>query len=271
VRTSSGYRLCLIAFVATLLPGCRGGDETASAQARRAKQEEAASLSAIEIYSRDGVSIRRLPEGDDGHVILTLLDGTFQAHDRLFPIAASLAPERIEDEAALPEGTFLVSVKPPERKMSEDELRQRAWKRVSTAYEKAFHVRIHHVSRVKPVFVLHVSDHGLRDIETAKESDSWGWGTSAHGFEFRKHSFEQLADFLTERLSVFVFDETGDKAVHKFEVPVNVFDDRNPDVWIAGLKKVGLELRKADRKIAFTAIEKSPAETPPTADRKNVP
>ena len=55
-----------------------------------------------------------------------------------------------------------------------------------------------------------------------------------------------------------VLDETNDKSLYNFEVPLRDFNSRKADVWVDGLRQVGLELKRVERRIEFTIIEKTP-------------
>jgi hypothetical protein len=264
MRILDECQICLIACLALSLAGCHHDDKASSPKA--AGQRDAISVPVTTVYSGGGVTIQRVLDDDNGYngYLLSYKPGcAIEIRGELFSILGSVTPEMLHNETVFPKGGYAVYVEPPKKEMNEEELKKRAWRLMVPAYEKAFNVNIHHVSRTEEVFVLQIHDSGLCNVEKAKESDSWGWGTSSHGYEFRKHTFGELSDFLRKELDEFVLDETKDKAIYKYEVPVNVFDTGNPDVWIAGLKTIGLKLQKVNRKLELTVIEKtSPAAQP---------
>ena len=260
MQTTTRCLLSIIALIALLSIGCRREAEISPHLA--ASKATCQGAQATEIYNDGGVHIRR-ESGDSGAmVVLNPIDGTFKGRGELFRIIALLSPGLIRDNRALPDGTFSVSVDAPGREMGESELRERAWKRLTKAYERAFKVSIHRVMRTEDVLVLRILDRGLPGMQRARESHYPPSGTSTRGYEFRGYTFAQVADFLFEMLGAVVVDETNDKAAYRFEAPIapdDLFHLHDADVWSAALKKVGLDLRKMPRKIEYTVIEKAPA------------
>ena len=245
MRTLNGCRICLIACLVLSLAGCQRDDKASSSLATKpTKQRDDKSVPITTVYSGGGVTIRRVLDDENGNAFLYMPGGAIEIRGDLFHIAWLAAHEMLRNEATFPKGGYVVCVETPDKEMDKEELKRRAWGIIVPAYKKAFHVSIHHVSRTEDVFVLQIRDSGLRNVEKAKKSDSWGSGTSRRGYEFRRYSFAELSDFLANEFDDVVLDETKDEGVHTFEVPVNISDIHNPAVWIVGLKDVGLELRR---------------------------
>jgi hypothetical protein len=260
MRAFDGKRIYVIVYLALSLLGCQHESKTSSSSAPKTKgQSDKTSVPNVTVYSSSEVTIQRGQARDFGYGYFSKPDGVIEIQGDLFRIICLAAPEIIRNKAVIPDGYYYVHIASPNKEMAEGELKSRAWKLIVPAFEKAFHLCIRHVRRKEEIFVLQIQDSGLRNVKKAKESDSWGWGTAGHGYEFRKFTFAQLCKHLSGEIGEVVLDETEDNNTYFFKVPIDVFDDQNADAWITGLSQVGLKLQKAGREIELSDIEDIPS------------
>lgn len=214
----------------------------------------------VELSQEPGVSIKRLPDDTADHTILFMPDGTFQARADLSSILAYLSLGMLRDDNAIPAGSYAVSASAPENPITEHELRQQVWQRLTRAFEQSFPITIRDVEKEEDVYVLQVANAEMLGKHVAQESDPQSWGTASGGYEFRNQTCADLVTFLTERVQQFVIDETNDEHGYNFHVTINIFKDEVPANWSTALEKVGLSFRQAKRPLSFTAIRKAEAE-----------
>ena len=242
------FKLAVVLLSASFFLGCNSQTEVAESTEQPTIEPFDVELSRI-----DGVSMKRTADTSSVSITVTE-DGRFQASAPLVRIILFVAEDTaVIDNASLSEDQFLIEIEPPE---SLEHLDEHIRAQLSQLFADCFDIKFESVEEETSVFVVSIQESGVVNVETTSETSTPSWRSSTDEFEFRRHSFNDLANFISNALDDFVIDETGDSVLYDFDLPFNFFDIHEPDAWSDALPTIGLRLERAERKVRFTSIDK---------------
>ena len=152
------------------------------------------------------------------------------------------------NDAPLPEGAYDITVKTAGTGRT-------AWELLSSAYERAFNVRIRSVRQAEDVHLLKVAQ-GAQPSLKRSDTGATSWGTAqtagGFGYKFRSGSMDDLAGVLEKYTNTLVINETALQGHYTFELAM---DHWKPKTVFAAVRKLGLDLVKAKRDLDVLKIE----------------